>query len=432
MKKNYALLAATLFLFSGAMAQNEKAADTRNCGSMEALEAQLQQDPTLAKRMEQIEQHTAHYLEAQQTQKTATVVRIPVVVHVVYRTTAQNVSNQMIYDQIAVLNRDFRKMNADAGSVPSHFAGLAADTEIEFCLATRDPQGNPTTGITRTKTKKVSFSTNNGVKHSSTGGKDAWPAGQYLNLWVCNLGQSLLGYAQFPGGSAATDGVVVLYSSLPGGSAAPYNLGRTATHEVGHWLNRRHSWGDATCGNDLVSDTPLHNTSNGGCPASNHRSTCSGTPLEMWMNYMDYTYDQCMYMFTTGQKTRMHAVLAPGGARYSLLSSTGCNAPGAPAYTSAEDELRMADSDALIYPNPVSHDMTVAYTVEEAGATVSLEIYNALGQRVSHIAVGKQAAGNHRYSVNVHQQLGHLANGAYMCVVKTGNNQRVIRFMLAR
>jgi len=143
---------------------------------------------------------------------------------------------------------------------------------------------------------------------------------------------SLLGYAQFPGGTASTDGVVVLYSSMgsvanpfPGGGS--YARGRTLTHEVGHWLNLRHIWGDATCGNDQVADTPVHNTSNGGCPTYPHLSTCSGTPVEMTMNYMDYTYDACMYMFTAGQKTRMQAVLAAGGSRASLASSAGCTPP---------------------------------------------------------------------------------------------------------
>ncbi|WP_246186411.1 M43 family zinc metalloprotease [Phnomibacter ginsenosidimutans] len=100
-----------------------------------------------------------------------------------------------------------------------------------------------------------------------------------------------------------------------GTAAAPFNLGRTATHEVGHWANLRHIWGDATCGNDQVGDTPPHNTANYGCPAQGHKSTCTGTPNELWMNYMDYTDDRCMYMFSTGQKDRMLAVFAAGGPR---------------------------------------------------------------------------------------------------------------------
>ncbi|WP_226999002.1 M43 family zinc metalloprotease [Flavisolibacter tropicus] len=134
-----------------------------------------------------------------------------------------------------------------------------------------------------------------------------------------------MGYAQFPGGNPATDGVVILYSSVgsrkkvAGGTyVTNYDLGRTATHEIGHWMNLRHIWGDAACGNDFVGDTPLHNAANTGCPSADHRSTCTGTPLEMWMNYMDYTYDACMYMFSNGQKDRMLAAFAAGGPRASF------------------------------------------------------------------------------------------------------------------
>jgi len=294
----------------------------RNCGTMEHLEMQLQQDLGLQQRMDNIDRFTEEYARTEHGERT--VINIPVVVHVVYKTTAQNVSDAMIQAQIDVLNEDFRKLNADAANTPSVFAPLVADCELNFCLAQRDPNGNATTGIERRLTSTTSFSTNDAVKYYSSGGLNAWNSSQYLNLWVCNLGNGILGYAQFPGGAAATDGVVLLYSSLPGGSAAPYNLGRTATHEVGHWVNLRHIWGDATCGNDQVSDTPLHNTANYGCPSYPHYSTCSGSPVEMTMNYMDYTDDACMYMFTTGQKTRLSAIFAAGGARQGIITSQGC------------------------------------------------------------------------------------------------------------
>jgi len=202
--------------------------------------------------------------------------------------------------------------------------------DIQFCLASRDPNGNPTTGIQRRQTTATSFSTNNSVKYFAQGGLDAWPSGSYLNIWVCNLSNSVLGYAQFPGGSSSTDGVVLLWSSVgsvlnPSGGA--FGLGRTATHEVGHWLNLRHIWGDATCGSDLVTDTPTHNTANYGCPTYPHLSTCTGTPVEMTMNFMDYTDDACMYMFSNGQAVRSQALFAAGGARVSLLNSLGCVPP---------------------------------------------------------------------------------------------------------
>jgi hypothetical protein len=136
-------------------------------------------------------------------------------------------------------------------------------------------------------------------------------------LWVCTIGGGILGYAQFPGGASATDGVVIdsKYFGTTGTATAPFNLGRTATHEIGHWMNLRHIWGDANCGSDLVSDTPTHNTANYGTPVYPHYSTCTGTPIEMTMNYMDYTDDNAMYMFSTGQKSRMLAIFNTGGPR---------------------------------------------------------------------------------------------------------------------
>ncbi len=309
----------------GAFAQSS---ELRKCGTMEAHEHMLQQDPEMGKRMNQIEWQTEHYLkETNNEQKlNGTIITIPVVFHVVYRTGAENVSDAAINAQLDVLNKDFRKLNADASLVPSLFAGLAADCEVQFCLAKRTPQGLATNGIVRKSTTVTAFSTNNAVKSETAGGSAAWDATKYLNVWVCNLSGGVLGYAQFPGGSVTTDGVVLLFSSLPGGTSVPYNQGRTATHEVGHWLNLRHIWGDANCGSDFVADTPPHNTANYGCLTFPHLSTCSGSPVEMTMNYMDYTDDVCMYMFSAGQRDRMNALFVTGGARASLLSSNGCTA----------------------------------------------------------------------------------------------------------
>jgi hypothetical protein len=301
----------------------------RNCGTMEYLEQEIANDPDRILRLEAIDEHTRSFEEAPFGQRS--VVTIPVVFHVVWRTAAENISDAQVNAQLKQLNDDFARLNADASQTPALFAALGANTQVQFCLAQRDPSGNPTTGIVRRQTTVTSFSSNNAVKYTANGGSNAWPSTSYLNIWSCNLGSGLLGYAQFPGGAAATDGVVVLFSSIGSlntpGTATNYNLGRTATHEVGHWLNLRHIWGDATCGSDLVNDTPVHNTSNGGCPTYPHYSTCSGAPVEMTMNYMDYTYDGCMNLFTQGQSTRMQALFATGGARVSLLSSLGCAPP---------------------------------------------------------------------------------------------------------
>ena len=298
----------------------------RNCHTMENHERLLQEDAHYFERLEKIEQFTNYAISSGKVNQNKAVITIPVVVHVVYNTTAQNVSDAQIQSQLNVLNQDFRKLNSDVNLVPSTFSSLVADAEINFCLANRDPNGNATTGIVRVQTSQTSFSTNDGVKYASSGGSNAWPSNQYLNLWVCNMSGGILGYAQFPGGAAATDGVVIGYTCFgtTGTAQAPFNKGRTATHEVGHWLNLRHIWGDATCGNDLVSDTPVHNTSNYGCP-SHPRSNSCGTSAEMFMNYMDYVDDACMQMFSNGQKSRMQALFVSGGARASLASSPGCS-----------------------------------------------------------------------------------------------------------
>ncbi|MBL7951859.1 MAG: fibronectin type III domain-containing protein [Flavobacteriales bacterium] len=302
----------------------------RNCGSMHYLEQQIAADPERAGRLEMIDAQTNNWI-AEHGAEDRAVVTIPVVFHVVYANSTQNISDARINAQLAQLNADFARLNSDAGSTPSAFAGLAANTEIQFCLAQRDPSGNATSGIVRRSTTVTSFTDNDNVKRTANGGSDAWSRDSYLNIWVCNLGSSLLGYAQFPGGAASTDGVVVLYSSVGGigtpGTASPYNLGRTATHEVGHWLNLRHIWGDASCGSDLVSDTPTQQQDNAGCPSFPHVTCSNGPNGDMFMNYMDYTDDACMNMFSAGQKSRMQALFGTGGSRVALLSSLGCTPP---------------------------------------------------------------------------------------------------------
>jgi hypothetical protein len=298
---------------------------------MENLERLKLEDPTLESRMIQIENETQQFVNSPERGMNA-IVNIPVVVHVLYNTSAQNISDAQIRSQIDVLNEDFRRLNADRASTPAAFATTAADAEITFCLASKDPNGASTTGIIRKSTTVTAFSDNDGVKYSSSGGDNAWPSNSYLNIWVCNLGGGLLGYAQFPGGPAATDGVVMLYSAFGRGysTLAPYNKGRTATHEVGHWLNLRHIWGDASCGSDLVTDTPTQQTSNYGCPSYPHRTCSNTTSGDEFMNYMDYTDDGCMNMFSQGQKTRMKALFVSGASRYLLSTSTACNSGTTP------------------------------------------------------------------------------------------------------
>ncbi len=313
MKKILLSAVALVMLFSCQNETTEGAPEAsaiakRGCASQEVLEAQLKADPTLALRMNEIEAFTQKAMLNGRLVNGK--VEIPVVVNVLYRTAAENISDAQIQSQIDVLNADFNATNSDFSSTPALFSGVAANVGITFVLET----------INRKSTTKTSWGTRDAMKKTKQGGLDPTSPTTKLNMWSCTIGGGILGYAQFPGGATATDGVVMdsKYFGLSGSGAYPYNLGRTATHEVGHWMNLRHIWGDATCGSDLVSDTPTHHTANYGVPAYPHYSTCTGTPVEMTMNYMDYTDDRGMYMFSNGQKTRMAAIFVSGGARASF------------------------------------------------------------------------------------------------------------------
>jgi hypothetical protein len=275
----------------------------------------VETQPEYRDRRLQVEQQVRASIESGQAMRVAArLVTISVVVHVVYRTEEENISDAQVQSQIKALNRDYRAKNADKRKVPADWKGLVTDTNIQFALATKDPTGKQTTGITRTETTASSFRPDDGVKSKKTGGVDPWPTDSYLNLWVCNLGEGLLGYAQFPGGPAARDGVVILYTAFgtQGTAKAPYDKGRTATHEVGHFFNLRHIWGDRNdcSGNDFVADTPPAQQANFGKPAFPHITCNNGPDGDMFMNYMDYVDDDAMVMFSTGQVARMNATLA--------------------------------------------------------------------------------------------------------------------------
>jgi len=330
------------------------------CGTMANLEYLKAQDPQLENKMLQNEQALQKYIKTHTTIQSrkgkGTIITIPVVVHVVYANPSENISAAQVLSQIAILNKDYRKSNADTSAIPSVFAAVAADCEIEFCLATKDPNGNSTSGITRTATKQTSFSpgtfngvswSNDGVKYTSSGGTDAWNTSKYLNIWVCDLG-NLRGYAQLPGGPSSSDGVVVDYTRFGNiGTAAWASFTiRTTTHEIGHWLNLNHIWGNniketSNCGDDFCDDTPAESSSTYGTPTFpyNTYSACnSGANGEMFMNYMDYT--DCRSMFTQDQKTRMRAAIDT--FRSGLLNYTcqtgvvyGCTDPKACNYSAS-------------------------------------------------------------------------------------------------
>jgi len=332
MKKILTLLAGVGLFFGGcsksgnmseAPVEELAVSEGRKCLSHEILQQQLAADPAFARRFAEIEEFTQEVLRNPQQYRLLAdgSIEIPVHVNVLWKTAAENVSNTQIQSQIDVLNADFAGTNADASQIPTAFSGVkAGDTRIKFTWSS-------TTGLTKKQTTKTSWRTNDDMKRTSRGGIDPTSPTTKLNIWVCTLSNSILGYAQFPGGASATDGVVILNTAFgnTGTARAPFNKGRTATHEVGHWLNLRHIWGDATCGSDFVGDTPPHRTANYNCPGvinitctNNATTNPNGLTREMTMNYMDYTNDACMYMFSAGQKARMNATFLNGGGRISF------------------------------------------------------------------------------------------------------------------
>jgi hypothetical protein len=368
----------------------------RGCRSFEYAQEALQHDPGLAARVSAIEAFTHRQLQAspvivtgtdpagQNTQKGAvSLITIPVVVHVVYSNSSQNISDAQVQSQIDVLNADYHKQNADTARIPGYFSALAADCSFRFALATVDSSGHSTSGIVRTHTSVPSFSSNDNIKYTALGGDNAWDRDRYLNIWVGNLTGGILGYSSIPGGQKETDGIVVLYTAFgtKGTATAPFNLGRTATHEVGHWLNLIHIWGDSFCGDDEVSDTPPQQTSTQGNPSGMIVSCGNGPYGNMYMDYMDFTDDLGMHMFTYGQRDRMRVLFAEGGFRYPLLSSNALS--GTPVTTGTAGGV-VSPSNAMslqFYPNPSAGAILVKMN-DPARIGSVLEVYNQMGQRV--------------------------------------------------
>lgn len=364
----------------------------RACSTADYQQRTLSTDPLAHIRFEAVERFTQHQIAQPQAalgrQQQGPVIRVPVVVHILYHRPEENISDATVIAQIAVLNKCFRRQNADTINTPARFRPFAADCEIEFVLATSDPRRRNTNGIIHKYTPISSWVDDDKMKFSTQMGDDAWDTKSYLNIWVCNL-TSVAGYGTMPGTAADKDGIVIATGVFgPGGSKAGYNGGKTAVHEIGHWLNLKHLWGDEYCGDDGVADTPKQSGYSAGCP--------SGIPLGcdkdpngiMFMDYMDFTSDDCMNLFTLGQKERMRSLFADGGARASILQSTGLLPP-----LIYETPLPQEDPAWLhpqVYPNPATTQVTldVAYDVRWIGSTLTLT--NLQGQRVLQLVISSK------------------------------------------
>jgi hypothetical protein len=398
------------------------------CNFIEYRQRLLEISPRTAANAEAVEAFIKSHLQKQSTESGSgsnpsngsSIITIPVIVHILYHTSEQNISETQVNSQIQVLNKDYIRKNADTVNTPSVFRKVAADCGFQFALAKVDSLGFATTGIVRKYTNIEAFSISDEIKFSGQGGDDAWDPDNYLNIWVGNLTAGVLGYSSVVGGPPERDGVVVQYTAFgtQGTTVAPFNGGRTATHEIGHWLNLIHTWGDADCGDDHVADTPPQEMADRGCPEGPLISCNNGPEGDMYTNYMDFVNDDCMNIFTQGQRDRMQALFAPGGPRYKLLFSSSLTAiPRA----SPSSSSNLAENVSLIgiYPNPASDWIVVSVSVDPPKGT-QLEIYNDLGQRIKVFAL------------NQNQQqfnISFLQSGIYFIGIVNGKNRSVAKLV---
>ncbi len=388
MKRIFTLVVLLCFTFISAFTQ-------RACVSFEYQEQEIRLDPMLAQRMAAIESFSRNALNKEFRNSinsgdagSIPVIKIPVVVHILYNKAEYNISEAQVKSQIEVLNKDFRRTNLDAFNTPLSFQKLAADCIIEFELANIDPKGRPTSGIIRRQTGVPTFGSDDKIKFTSQGGDDAWDSDRYLNIWVANTTTGLIGYSSVVGITKMKDGIVVKNTAFgtTGIATAPFNKGRTTTHEVGHWLGLRHIWGDQYCGNDLVDDTPPQQSASRGCPSGTVVScNNAATGGNMYMNYMDLTADECMNMFTIGQREKMRSLFLPGGARNVLLSSNGCSGEAIPDQAPVTPDSIITRYKA--YPNPAFQTVTIDLGADETLIGKSLTLHNHLGQRLAQTII---------------------------------------------
>jgi len=406
-----------LLIFCGAMAfatlgfAQSGQVFKRSCAAQDVHEHKMQNDPQYRENRQAIEAQYEKYLRSGATAATGGVRTIPVYVHVIYNNSQENISEAQIQSQISVLNDDYRATNSDVSNVPSEFAGSVADYEIEFELVQ----------VTRKQSSRSEWGTNDDMKKSSQGGVNPITPDTHLNMWVCNIGGGILGYAQFPGGSAATDGIVMspqYFGSSDYGSnfylSAPFDKGRTTTHEVGHYLNLRHIWGDGNCNaDDFVSDTPTASAANYGCPSYPSKSCNSngGFTSDMFMNYMDYVDDNCMFMFSNGQKARTASIFAAGGSRENLgYIGGGCDLAAPTSLSSSS----IGDNQFTLSWNGVSG-------ADSYDVSINGNVTNVSG--TSYTATGLTAGTDYTCNVSaVCSEGGNGTSSANLVVTTTGSN----------
>jgi len=358
----------------------------QRCGSFQHFTQALQHNPSLKYKQQNIENavkaRVAQSGHSANAKPIASIIRIPVIVHVIYHLPVENISDEAIQKQVAALNRDYRRTNADSINTPFYFKDAAADARIEFELAKVDPDGKATSGIERVYSPVAKWSGDDKMKYKSEYGAKAWDADSYLNIWVCSM-NDILGYASIMGEEKEKDGVVINYdvfNDLEDGGA--YNSGRTAVHEIGHWLGLKHLWGDADCGDDGIDDTPKQQTYTTGCPGGIHTSCGNTSNGDMYMNFMDYTNDPCMNLFTNGQRDHMRALFEEGGFRSSILSSKALGVPSAQGIALPDSVIEI--SAIHLYPNPTRSELTLDVKNDNSWIGKEIIVTNVTGNVMLH------------------------------------------------
>lgn len=340
---------------------------------------------------------------------------IPVVFHVVFNNVEENISEEKILQQLERLNRDFSFTNSDTSEIPERFRYLGLDSGIRFCMATQDPEGNPTSGITRTQTNTdiIGIRTSNGrrhVFHEDLGGKNIWDSRRYLNIYICDMGEmGGLGARPFTA-VEAEDGVVLNYRFIGVNDSESFNLGRIGTHEVGHYFNLEHTWGSAEdcASDDGVRDTPRQFGPYYGCPTLPQLSCDSE---DVFFTYMDFVDDPCMHLFTPGQINRMLSSIIL--ARPQLMGSSLCD---------TEDSTSQHNS-VVLYPNPISAGSLIVSFGVEAELLEYYELFNAAGKLVD----SGQAARSNWLAIPIES----ISSGVYILILYTDQGSYSRKFVKA-
>lgn len=445
MKKILTTVSILVLVISNSLAQNNNGQITpsRICGSPKV-------NPTYEEAFQQMLQKHEQFAN---NKKALTVYNIPVIFHILHSGVAvgsgRNISLAQVNSQISSLNKDFRKTNTDFSTTVTQtaFVNAAADCEINFCAAKVGPTGAilAEPGVDRINVSSKGWNalpyTMSYIESTVKPGS-SWDPTKYLNIWILEFGGAdlgTLGYAQFPtipsgtspitdmvgfGDAANTDGVVFDYQYVgnTGTATYPFNKGRTATHEIGHWLGLWHINGDSNCGNDYCSDTPAQSSLTSGCPSTTGGTASAGCsaspnpPGKMYQNYMDYSDDRCMTMFTAGQKARMQAVMANCPRRLSLNTSTVCNTP-----TSINEDVSNVNME--VYPNPTNGELFVDITTLDV-QDFTISVVNTLGQTVKEV---KQVQSN---GGKIKIDLSDKNTGVYFVTVKSKSGSKVKRIVL--